>query len=78
MATAIPFEDQNDHLNGGSPDVANLAVYRDGGQVISCWALSPAEIQEIVMSGVVWVVVKGQNQPPIAITGTNPFNKTPN
>jgi hypothetical protein len=75
MASPITFPEQNDHLLGGQPDVKDLPVYRDGVQVVSCWTLTPAEIAEILATGQLWMIVKGQVQPPIGLSGHYPFEK---
>lgn len=78
MAIPIQFNEQNDTLGGGHPSIIDLPCYRDGAQVISCWTPSPAELAEIMTTGQIWLVVKGQNQPPINVTGSYPFEKQMN
>lgn len=77
MAKPIQFAEANSKLTG-SGDVADLPAYRDGGQVISCWKPTPAELIEILNSGVIWLVAKGVSHPPIMVTGEYPFERALN
>lgn len=53
-----------------------LPIWSDGQQVVSCWKLSPAEIEEVLHTGVVWIgILSGQTQPPCWIAGANPFRQ---
>lgn len=72
MAVPLPFPEQNSALAYTNP----LPCYRDGGRVISCWTPTPAEMQEIMNTGKIWLIVEGQTQPPLVITGNYPFDKT--
>jgi hypothetical protein len=74
MATPIQFAEANLVLTapaGTSPDdVGRLPVFRNGGGLVSCWRLTPAEMVEIAQTGVVWLNVAGrETQPPVFVGG---------
>lgn len=73
MARPTQFPEQNTQLQYGNNP---LPCFRDGDQVISCWRPTPAEMQEIMQTGHVWVRVKGTTQPPMEVTGHRPFDNT--
>jgi hypothetical protein len=79
---ATAFDEENDVSDGPpgttSEQVMSLSVWRgpneDGIQVvISCWKPTKEELDEIVRTGRVWIVVWGRTMPPICPVGTNPF-----
>lgn len=79
MATPVEFTEQSLLLKGDpSRGVKDLPVFRDGGQFISCWKLDPAEIVEIMNTGVVWLRVFGAESPAVFVTGEYPFEKIVN
>ncbi len=41
--------------------------------VISCWKVTQAELNEILRTGRVWLVVYGMGMPPVALMGTSPW-----
>ena len=51
----------------------NLPVYRDGEQCVTCWQLSGEELLAVLQTKRVWLRVKGQSQPPVMLTATDPF-----
>lgn len=78
------FDEAEDVLGrpqgGGHEDVEPLAVCRTYQEddaktpvVISCWKCTAEELAEINRTGRVWVSVKGQTMPPIAVLGRSPF-----
>ena len=74
MAEAVHFTEANFVL--GPPEdfedaVVPLPVQRQvDGKLVSCWRLLPAEIEEIVRTGKVWISVwGGLSQPPVFVTG---------
>lgn len=80
MASA--FDEENTVLDpppGVDPDdVSVLSVYRgampDGRPVvISCWKPTAEEWDEMRRTGRIWVVILGENMPPISPTGYYPF-----
>lgn len=51
-----------------------LPVFRDGVHCISCWKLSPEEMELIHKTGCVYIgVMSGGTQPPIFATVIPPF-----
>jgi hypothetical protein len=66
----VKFKEQNQQLGpppGMSEDECSpLPVFTDGKQCISCWELSPEEIEKVKRTGRIWLsVVSGQTQPPV-------------
>src|SRR4051812_40092374 len=50
--------------------VIPLHVYGSGKESISCWKLTPEELEVVNESGCIWVsVASGESQPPIYISG---------
>lgn len=43
--------------------------------LISCWKLSPEELEEVNRTGVVYVNTLGQTLAPFSVMGHNPFIK---
>lgn len=43
--------------------------------VISCWKPTDKEIQEIVRTGRVWLIITGDTMPPVQLVGHKPFTK---
>lgn len=72
----ITFPEQNDVLKGGQEHVVDLPIFRDGNEIISCWTPSPAELQEIIATGRVWLrIMAPVTHPPVYPTGEYPFQK---
>lgn len=73
MAIPDDFPERNLLLvapDGCEETVLPLPVFRDSGQIISCWRLTADEIREIAATGVVWLSVwGGQTAPPVLVTG---------
>ena len=61
-----------------SPRVGDLHVYSDPERQLSIsqWALEPHERREVLATGRVWLHLWGL-QPPVAVSGDNPFNGEP-
>lgn len=87
MAQGIEFPEANTVLRAPTPEdaaagtVYDLHVHRyrdlDGNpNVISCWKLSPEELEEVARTGVVWFNSWGNTHPPISIFGHQPFVRT--
>jgi hypothetical protein len=51
-----------------------LPVYADGRSCISCWVLSPEEIEHLVLNGGrIWLgIMSGETQPPVFVSATEP------
>ena len=43
--------------------------------MISCWKLTPEEIEEVARTGVVWLHVWAATHPPLYIGGETPFRE---
>jgi hypothetical protein len=51
-----------------------LAVFKDNRQdklpvVISCWKMTREELEEIIRTGRIWLVVCGETMPPVMLSG---------
>jgi len=76
---AIEFREQNLVLK--KPDSMtdeechSLNVHRtEKGQIISCWKLSPEDLEKINKTGVVWLSVwSGMTAPPVGVYVDRPF-----
>lgn len=75
MGEAVGFKGSNAIMYGFG-DVRDLQVFRlrpkdvNGPQVISCWRLTPEELAEVARTGVVWLSVIQDGQPPVYVSGT--------
>ena len=74
MAEFVEFPEVNAHL--GKPidmsdeECGTLPVYTDGTQCISCWRLTPEEMEHVQKTHCVFVGVhSGRTQPPIWVKG---------
>lgn len=70
MAEPVLFAGANCRLTppAGSENVGELATFTNGHCSVSCWALSPEEIGEIVRTGRVFLsVLSGRTQPPVYV-----------
>ncbi len=74
MAISVKFEGFNSTM---VPEALSLqkigrAIYcfRDGQQVISCWRLTQAELDEIAATGVVWLALRGNDSPDLRLSGS--------
>lgn len=60
-------------------DCEVLNVFRGVGHnnnipiVISCWKPDKAELEEIIKTGRVWLVIMGNTMPPAFLSGISPF-----
>lgn len=72
MAQPVDFNEKN------SIAAVDTPVYRDGGQVIGCFAFTPAELVEIMETGRLWVSFPGTSYMAITVTGHYPFDKNVN
>ena len=65
-------EDMTDEQCGDLP--AHRFVSEDKiPYVISCWELSPEELEQIKTTGKVWLTVCAYTMPPVSIDVTTPF-----
>lgn len=40
---------------------------------ISCWKLTPQELEEVMKTGRIWLTVMGDTHPGVAVNGIKPF-----
>jgi hypothetical protein len=83
MAVPASFNESNLIMNNPpdmSPETCEpLCVhYQEKGdsgypEIISCWKLTQAELDEINKTGRVWVTILGLRMPPLVVNGTSPF-----
>ena len=65
----IQFAEQNTIAGSNQPNIEPLPCCILGGQVISCWKLTPEEIETIQRTGQIYVSVKsGENVFPMFLT----------
>jgi hypothetical protein len=71
MAKPVGFDQANTVLGpppGRADEIDPLFIYRYNGQCVSCWRLSPEELEEVKRTGCIFVnVLSGETQPPILI-----------
>ena len=62
----------------GADNVQDMPVVRAfdgevGGMVnVSAWVLTPEELAEVALTGVVYLSVLGDSMPPVLVTGSEP------
>lgn len=54
-------------------ECGSLPAYRGEGQIISCWEVTPEDLERIKETGVIWLSVSGAGQPPVYIGTEYPF-----
>lgn len=74
MASPAPFRESNLILHGPDgpedPDVLTIEARRLEGCVVTCWQLSPEDIEEINASGgLIWVSMWGNTIAPTLVSG---------
>ena len=74
MAIAVDFPESNLVLTGPlgmeDPDVYPLHARRIDGSVVTCWQLSPLDVDGLAASGgKLWLSVWGHSMPPTLISG---------
>lgn len=70
MATPIPIKGHN--LTLGAPkgledEVIPLPVFTATPHVTSAWELTPGELEEIALTGKIYLAVRGSTMPPVYI-----------
>lgn len=71
MATAVKFRECNVTFAEDQPEYTPLPAFRDDtGMTITCWQLSPDEVEEVKRTGQVYLSQLTFNQPlqPVKIT----------
>lgn len=43
--------------------------------IVSCWKLSKEDLEEINLTGQIWLCVTGTQLPPVSVFTENPFHK---
>lgn len=79
MGSPVQFSQANTTWLGWPADadreaVDDLPVARTGGQSVSCWELTDAEVAEIVRTKRAWLHVWGMQHPPVCVSGHDPFS----
>lgn len=72
MGHPVEFKGSNGVLGAprGAENVDALPVFRNGVCCVSCWQLSPAEVEEVARTGRVFIsVFAGRTQPPVFAGG---------
>lgn len=74
---ATPFKEQNMTFtkpeNMTDEECGSLPAYRGEGQIISCWKVTPEDLERIKEAGVIWLHIVGNGQPPVYIGSEYPF-----
>lgn len=76
MASPVNFPQKNMNWYGAG-DTGDLPVYQEfqKGENISCWKLTPAELDIIERTGVVWLHVWTRSHPAVCIEAESPFKE---
>jgi len=79
MAQPISFPEQNMIYNKPvdmtDEECSPLPTLTDGSTIVSCWQLSPEELEHIQKTGVIWLGVLGYEHPPVFVTAISPIIK---
>lgn len=76
MAAAEAFADVNQTFVGpAGSGISDLPVHVTSKTVVSCWKLTPLEVQEVLKTGRVWVHILGHTVIPLAVSGHDPFSE---
>lgn len=51
----------------------SLATFQNGELVVSCWKPTEEELQEIIRTKRVWLIIWGRTMPPAYVGGISPF-----
>lgn len=76
MADIVKFPQSNcTYVGEGCNDLPVFKGEQDNGDkiLISCWKLSPEELEEVQRTGRVWLRIWGHVQPPVYVGGSHPF-----
>jgi hypothetical protein len=73
MGQPVDFPGSNLDLGApeGRDDVVPMRAFANRMYVVECWQLTPAEVQEVVMTGRVWVslMTGGSGPNPVLVGG---------
>ncbi|MAE87233.1 MAG: hypothetical protein CMB80_31155 [Flammeovirgaceae bacterium] len=53
----IKFDEMNGTAAEDQPEYTPLPMYRNNQQIISCWQLTPEELEKIAETGVIWMML---------------------
>jgi len=77
----MEFDEQNTVFAKDQPEYTPLPAHKtEGGEVVSKWFLSPEEIREISVTGVLWLRVWTFNRPlqPVHLSTKSPWEEERN
>jgi hypothetical protein len=63
----VEFPLVNDHLYSEQPGILPLPIHRDDENVTSCWRIPWVRRSKVLLTGRVYLVVKGQTHHPLYI-----------
>lgn len=69
----VKFKEQN--ITYVAEGCGDLPAHKADDQIISCWQLSEEDLKRVSETGVVWLSVIGQHQPPIWLGTETPFKE---
>lgn len=71
MAQTVNFFGSNQIFRAppNMPECGDLPVHSGPFEHISCWKLTPEEMEHVIRTGEIWVSVASEAHPPIAISG---------
>ena len=72
MAVPQTFEGVNQTW-WGPGDIGDLPTASLDGRKLSCWVLTPEELEEVKSTGRVWLSVWTSVHPPVLVEGINPL-----
>ena len=77
--TATEFKEQNIFFTKPESmtdeECGSLPAYRGEGQIISCWKLTEEDMKKLQETGVIWLAVVGDQQPPVWLGVESPFRQ---
>jgi len=62
---AVQFPEAKTFLRGGSTGAADLPIFTDGQQVVSCWQIPFLKRFKVLLTGRVWLCVRGTTHAPL-------------
>lgn len=81
MAESIKFEGCNCTLSAPSKIIGlkktkagSTDAFSDGKNIVTCWRLSTEELAEIAQTGLIWMVVQGQDMPQTIVSARSVLN----
>lgn len=68
MAEPIRFKGSNAVIGAGdNPGVLDLPAFFNGSRLVSCWRLTPEELEEVQRTGCVFLSVLYHSMPPVLV-----------